>query len=129
VTDWKDISGRIESRDDNANLGGTMRLGEQKCNLKIDSLAYKVYNKSSTIFERHRHRYEVNNSYIHSLEKNGLIISGLSDGSERLVEIVELEDHPWFLACQFHPEFTSNPRDGHFLFTSFINAAINFSRR
>lgn len=129
VTEWQDLTGITESRDDNVNLGGTMRLGEQKCNLKIDSLAYQVYHKSDTIFERHRHRYEVNNNYVRQLEDHGLVISGLSDGSEKLVEIVELKDHPWFLACQFHPEFNSNPRSGHLLFTAFINAAINFSRR
>jgi CTP synthase len=128
INEWQNLDGDIQSRSYNTNLGGSMRLGEQKCHLKIDSLAHMIYNTPS-IFERHRHRYEVNNNYLSQLKDNGLIISGLSDGAEQLVEIVELNNHPWFLACQFHPEFTSNPRFGHPLFISFIKAAINFSRR
>ena len=108
-----------------SDLGGTMRMGEQECRLSSDSLSRKVYG-ADTIKERHRHRYEVNNKYVDELEKAGLRIADKSmDGS--LVEVVEVVDHPWFIACQAHPEFTSTPRDGHPLFTSFITAALAFN--
>ena len=123
ITEWQDNTGVKKERNLNSDLGATMRLGNQTSVLKSDSLAYNIY-KESKVTERHRHRYEVNNCYKEDLEKSGLIFSGESDG-EGLVEIIELpkEIHPWFFACQFHPEFTSNPRDGHKLFTAFIKAA------
>ena len=121
ITEWKDESGNLETRDENSNLGGTMRLGEQECKLVENSNAREIYGQAS-IFERHRHRYEVNDLLINKIEKAGLKVSGRSaDGN--LVEMVELVNHPWFVACQFHPEFTSTPRDGHPLFESFIKAA------
>ena len=120
IEEWLDKKGSVEYRDVNSNIGGTMRLGEQECILKQDSNVYKAY-KADSIFERHRHRYEFNNEYKNLLEKNGLIISGCSsDGT--LVEVVELKGHPWFLGCQFHPEFTSKPVEGHPLFMAFINS-------
>jgi len=122
ITEWKDEYGQLETRDEASDLGGTMRLGAQKCQLQLDSLVFNTYGKE-VITERHRHRYEFNNNYLETLEQAGLRISGKSmDG--RLVEVVEVADHPWFVACQFHPEFTSTPRKGHPLFTGFINAAI-----
>jgi CTP synthase len=121
ITEWKDESGNVETRDENSNLGGTMRLGGQECKLVEKSNAREIYGQAS-IVERHRHRYEVNDLLINKIEKSGLKVSGRSvDGS--LVEMIELDDHPWFVACQFHPEFTSTPRDGHPLFESFIKAA------
>jgi CTP synthase len=121
ITEWLDASGQIESRDENTDLGGSMRLGGQRCQLSEGSLARELYGREE-IVERHRHRYEFNNRYLEALEQAGLRVSGRSaDG--RLVEMVELPDHPWFLACQFHPEFTSKPRDGHPLFSGFIRAA------
>ncbi|MFT5451086.1 MAG: CTP synthase [Enterobacterales bacterium] len=122
ITEWLNEDGVIETRDRDSDLGGTMRLGAQTCKLKEGSLAAKLYGKTE-IVERHRHRYEVNNSFVPDLEKAGLTISGRSVDSD-LVEMIELEEHPWFVACQFHPEFTSTPRDGHPLFTGFIEAAI-----
>ena len=120
IEEWLDKKGSVELRDINSNIGGTMRLGEQECILQKDSNAYNAY-KMNSIFERHRHRYEFNNAYKSILEKNGLIISGSSaDGT--LVEVVELKDHPWFLGCQFHPEFTSKPVKGHPLFKDFVSA-------
>ena len=124
ITEWKDKSGSIEKRNQNVNMGGTMRLGAQECKLLPNSLAHKIYS-SDTIFERHRHRYEVNNQLIEKLTDKQLVVSGRSIGFENLVEIIELPEHPWFFACQFHPEFTSSPKRGHPLFTSFINAALN----
>ncbi len=125
ITEWRDRSGQTEERDENSDLGGTMRLGGQECSLTPGSLAATSYD-SDVIVERHRHRYEFNNNYREVLEKAGMVFSGWSmDG---LAEIVELPAHPWFLACQFHPEFTSNPRTGHPLFTGFITAAREFSR-
>ena len=122
ITEWKDESGQIEQRSESSDLGGTMRLGAQQCRLEKDSLAHQAY-KQEVITERHRHRYEVNNSFIDQLEEAGLKVSGRSmDGS--LVEMVEIADHPWFVACQFHPEFTSTPRAGHGLFEGFIGAAV-----
>ena len=121
ITEWQREDGTIETRDENTDLGGTMRLGGQPCRLNSGSLVKKVYGKE-VIVERHRHRYEFNNQYREPLANAGLIFSGISI-DENLVEVVEVADHPWFLACQFHPEFTSTPRDGHPLFTSYINAA------
>ena len=128
VTEWEDKSGAIEKRSHDTDLGGTMRLGSQECNLVSGSLAHQVYG-SRTIFERHRHRYEVNNELIGQLINKGLVISGQSVGREKLVEMIELKDHPWFLACQFHPEFTSTPKHGHPLFISFIKAALSRQKR
>jgi CTP synthase len=122
ITEWLDASGNVEQRDEGADLGGTMRLGGQKCRLREGSLARKLYGRD-IITERHRHRYEFNNNYRDIFQKHGLLLCGLSM-DEMLVEIIEIPDHPWFLACQFHPEFTSNPRDGHPLFTGFIEAAL-----
>jgi CTP synthase len=122
ITEWLDEKGQRELRDENADLGGTMRLGAQRCRLQPNTRARKLYGKDE-ILERHRHRYEFNNAYRDALTDNGMVLSGFSvDGM--LVEMVELPDHPWFLACQFHPEFTSTPRDGHPLFTGFIRAAL-----
>jgi CTP synthase len=122
ITDWHDEAGQVKRRDEHSDLGGTMRLGGQNCRLEPGSLARAVYGKPQ-IRERHRHRYEFNNRYLDILKDNGLRFSGWSlDG--RLVEIIELPDHPWFIACQFHPEFTSTPRDGHALFCGFIEAAV-----
>jgi CTP synthase len=121
VTEWKTAAGEIERRSEDSDLGGTMRVGAQQCALAKDSLTRTLYG-ADTISERHRHRYEVNPRYVETLEKAGLRIAGRSlDG--QLVEVIELPDHPWFVACQFHPEFTSNPRDGHPLFSGFIAAA------
>ena len=114
ITEWQTGSGERQERDEESDLGGTMRLGAQRIDLKKDSLAATMYG-SEEIYERHRHRYEVNNNYRDVLEKAGMQFSGLS--VDDLVEMVELPDHPWFVASQFHPEFTSNPRDGHPLFT------------
>ena len=123
ISEWMDADGSKQIRDESTNLGGTMRLGGQRCQLAEGTLARKVYNKAE-ITERHRHRYEVNNTYLEELVRHGLIISGSSaDGS--LVEMIELENHPWFLAGQFHPEFTSNPRASHPLFKEFVLAARN----
>ncbi len=122
ITEWLDREGRVEKRDAGADLGGTMRLGGQACALAADSLARKVYG-ADTIVERHRHRYEVNNIYLNRLQQAGLKVSGKSE-DDRLCEMVELPDHPWFIGCQFHPEFTSSPRAGHPLFTAFVRAAL-----
>ena len=124
ITEWQDDSGTIEHRDEKSDLGGTMRLGGQKCRLVSGSLGHRVYGKD-VINERHRHRYEFNNRYLKPLEDAGLRVCGKSlDG--RLVEMIEIPDHPWFLACQFHPEFTSTPRGGHPLFTGFVRAAAEY---
>jgi len=121
ITEWQDHNGQLETRDKDSDLGGTMRLGAQKCRIQTDSLVFDMYQKD-VITERHRHRYEFNNNYMEKLEQAGLSFSGKSiDG--RLVEVVEIKDHPWFLACQFHPEFTSTPRKGHPLFSGFVQAA------
>ena len=126
VTEWKDASGKIEHRDENSNLGGTMRLGGQKCLIKKSSLSHKLYKKL-TITERHRHRYEVNPEFKNQLIAGGMDIVGTSlDGN--LAEMIEIKKHPWFLGCQFHPEFTSNPRDGHPIFNDFIAKAIKIKR-
>ncbi len=121
VTEWKTHDGKVEKRNLNADMGGTMRLGGQKCHLVSGSLTRKLYG-SDEITERHRHRYEVNGELIEALEKAGLKVSGRSLDA-KLVEMVELPDHPWFIGCQFHPEFTSTPRKGHALFTGFVEAA------
>ena len=122
ITEWLDKSGKLETRQADSDLGGTMRLGGQQCSLREGSLARKLYGQE-VITERHRHRYEFNNRYRDVLQKNGMLLSGLSM-DEMLVEMIELPTHPWFIGCQFHPEFTSNPRQGHPLFTGFIEAAL-----
>ena len=122
ITEWQTASGEMETRTETSDLGGTMRLGGQECALTPGSNAHDCYGKD-VIVERHRHRYEVNNNLLPELQAGGLNISGRSvDGA--LVEVVEVADHPWFVACQFHPEFTSNPRYGHPLFTGFVSAAL-----
>lgn len=121
VTEWQKLDGETELRDEDSDLGGTMRLGAQDVYLGEGTLARAAYEGAAQIRERHRHRFEVNNNYRESLSAAGLSFSGTS--VDDLVEIIELGDHPWFLASQFHPEFTSNPRDGHPLFTSFVKAA------
>ena len=128
ITEWLDREGRIEERDANSDLGGTMRLGGQSCALVEGSLARKIYG-AERINERHRHRYEVNNAYLPRLEQAGMKVSGLSAEGKVLCEMIELpaegeQAHPWFVGCQFHPEFTSNPRTGHPLFISFVQAAL-----
>jgi len=122
ITEWLDASGKVEQRSEHSDLGGTMRLGGQRCRLREGSLARRLYGQE-IVTERHRHRYEFNNHYRDVFQKHGMVLSGLSM-DETLVEIIELPDHPWFIACQFHPEFTSTPRDGHPLFTGFIEAAL-----
>ncbi len=122
ITEWVNADGKTEMRDENADLGGTMRLGSQDCHLVEGSLAKATYGRD-VIIERHRHRYEVNNNYVDQLQKAGLRIGGWS-ADDTLVEMVEIPDHPFFVGCQFHPEFTSTPRDGHPLFSGFINAAV-----
>ena len=124
ISEWMNADGRIETRNIHSDLGGTMRLGGQECRLGEDTLARRIYG-SDHIVERHRHRYEVNNQYLPQLEKAGLRVSGKSS-SHDLCEMIELPDHPWFVGCQFHPEFTSSPRNGHPLFESFVRAAIAF---
>jgi CTP synthase len=120
ITEWQTSAGAVEERSEDSDLGGTMRLGAQRVDLAKGSLAAATYGKQQ-ISERHRHRYEVNNHYRERLERAGLRFSGLS--VDDLVEVIELPGHPWFVASQFHPEFTSNPRDGHPLFTGFVLAA------
>ncbi len=126
ITEWQNKDGKVEKRDANSNLGGTMRLGAQPCTVRPDTLSHRIY-QSDTVSERHRHRYEVNNHYVPRLEASGMIISARTN-AESLPEMAELDSvkhpHPWFYGCQFHPEFTSTPRDGHPLFTSFIKAAL-----
>ena len=124
ITEWRDASGKVEHRNEGSDLGGTMRLGGQQCQLQNDTLAKNLY-RQDIIIERHRHRYEFNNTYRDRLEATGMRIAGLSMDGE-LVEIIEMPDHPWFIGCQFHPEFTSTPRDGHPLFTGFIEAANDY---
>ncbi|MDB4661520.1 CTP synthase [Gammaproteobacteria bacterium] len=123
ITEWNDISGKKEQRNKNSDLGGTMRLGGQVCKLKKSSKVFKMYKKHE-IIERHRHRYEVNPKYVDQFSNSGLNLVGTSlDG--KLIEMIEISDHKWFLACQFHPEFTSNPRDGHPIFNSYIKSTID----
>jgi CTP synthase len=126
ITEWLDERGDLQTRHDASELGGTMRLGAQKALLTVGSHAHKIYG-AIEIIERHRHRYEVNNRYIAQLEAAGLTISGYS-ADQHLVEMIEIADHPWFVACQFHPEFTSSPRGGHPLFASFVAAAMTRSK-
>ena len=123
ITEWLNADGLKERRDENSDLGGTMRLGGQECRLLDDTRVRNLYGKE-IILERHRHRYEFNNNYRARLEQSGMKVAGIS-ADEKLVEIVELSDHPWFVGCQFHPEFNSTPRDGHPLFTGFIRAALS----
>jgi len=124
ITEWQDRDGRVEHRDANSNLGGTMRLGGQECLLKPGSMVREIYG-ADRIIERHRHRYEVNNHYLPRLEQAGLRVSGVSATQDGLCEMIELSGHPWFVGCQFHPEFTSTPRGGHPLFNAFIRAAAS----
>ena len=127
IDEWQDRDGQIEKRDIHANMGGTMRLGAQEVELMGGTLAKTIYGQQF-IRERHRHRYEVNNFYLPQLQEAGLVIGGVSTGHEHLVEAIELPDHPWFFACQFHPEFTSTPRKGHPLFTAFIKSALAYKK-
>ncbi|OYY81578.1 MAG: CTP synthetase, partial [Hydrogenophilales bacterium 16-62-9] len=124
ITEWLDRDGQIEKRSQLSDLGGTMRLGGQPCELKAGTLARETYG-AANITERHRHRYEVNNTLLAELEAKGLVVAGRAPGTD-LCEMVELPTavHPWFVGCQFHPEFTSNPRNGHPLFISFVKAAL-----
>ena len=124
ITEWTTSEGGVETRGEKDDLGGTMRLGAQVCHLAEGSTSAEAYG-ATEITERHRHRFEVNNNYVAKLEAAGLRIAGRSVDGE-LVEVVEVPDHPWFVACQFHPEFTSTPRYGHGLFTGFISAALNY---
>lgn len=126
ITEWTEADGHTEVRDEDTDLGGTMRLGGQECHLVEGSFAKQTY-AADRIIERHRHRYEVNNNYVEAIQQAGLRIGGWS-ADKSLVEVVEIPDHPWFIACQFHPEFTSTPRDGHPLFSGFVNAAVEFSK-
>ena len=123
ITEWQDLERGQQVRDEKSDLGGSMRLGAQEARLMPGSLAQAMYGKAS-IFERHRHRYEFNNHYLDELTAAGLSFSGFS--ADGLVEFIELRSHPWFVASQFHPEFTSTPRDGHPLFTGFVRAAREY---
>lgn len=127
ITEWRDENGNVEVRSEQSDLGGTMRLGSQPCQLTSGSLVHQLYG-SDVIVERHRHRYEVNNMLLKQIEAAGLRIAGRS-GDDQLVEIIEIPNHPWFVACQFHPEFTSTPRDGHPLFAGFVKAATEYQKR
>ena len=124
IAEWIDAEGKKELRSEDSDLGGTMRLGSQVCHLVPGSMAHRIYG-SEQIEERHRHRFEVNNNYLPALKEAGLVIGGLSH-DKTLVETIELPNHPWFFASQFHPEFNSTPRDGHPLFEGFINAALDY---
>lgn len=121
ITEWKNADGSTEQRDESSDLGGTMRLGSQPCHLEEGTRIREIYG-APVIHERHRHRYEVNDNYVSTLQEHGMVIAGWSQ-DKSLVEMVELPEHAWFVACQFHPEFTSRPRGGHPLFTSYIQAA------
>jgi CTP synthase len=127
ITEWLDADGKVEQRTDRSDMGGTMRLGSQNCNLKANTKAREIYGKD-IVSERHRHRYEVNNNYVAQLEEAGLKISGLS-ADNQLVEMIEIPTHPWFVAGQFHPEFNSTPRDGHPLFQGFVAAAYKYQKQ
>ncbi|MFV0476927.1 MAG: CTP synthase [Parahaliea sp.] len=122
ITEWQNVDGSTQTRDENSDLGGTMRLGAQLCHLEEDSKVREIY-ASESVMERHRHRYEINNNYLPQLQAAGVRIGGWS-ADRSLVEMIELPQHPWFVACQFHPEFTSSPRGGHPLFSSYIEAAL-----
>ncbi|MCK5819591.1 MAG: CTP synthase [Psychromonas sp.] len=126
LTEWIDKSGEVKKRNETSDLGGTMRLGAQLCHLKEGSQVFEMYG-CAAIFERHRHRYEVNNNLLPILEKAGLLVTGLSE-DKKLVEIIEYSNHPWFVAVQFHPEFTSTPRDGHPLIKGFVKSAIEHQK-
>ncbi|MGV7963067.1 CTP synthase (glutamine hydrolyzing) [Photorhabdus tasmaniensis] len=126
ITEWRDEEGNLEVRSEESDLGGTMRVGGQPCHLTKDSLVHTLYG-ADTIVERHRHRYEVNNLLLKRIENAGLRVAGRSVDN-KLVEIIEIPDHPWFVACQFHPEFTSTPRDGHPLFAGFVKAAGKYQK-
>ncbi len=126
ITEWQNVDGTTETRDENSDLGGTMRLGAQECHLEPGTMVREIYGKES-VMERHRHRYEINNNYIERLVEAGVRVCGWS-ADRSLVEMIELPAHPWFVACQFHPEFTSRPRGGHPLFTSYIEAALEHAR-
>ena len=127
ITEWMTAEGDVECRDEESDLGGTMRLGGQECIVDADSTIFACYGKER-IKERHRHRYEFNNNYLGVLQDAGLKLTGKSIDS-KLVEVIEAPDHPWFVGCQFHPEFTSTPRDGHPLFSGFIGAAVDYQTR
>jgi CTP synthase len=129
VTEWQNRDGTVEKRTAQSNLGGTMRLGAQPCEIVSGSLANRVYG-ATTVAERHRHRYEVNNHYLPRLEAAGLVVGAWAKSALAgdLCEMIELADHPWFFGCQYHPEFTSNPRRGHPLFIAYINAALARAR-
>jgi len=126
IMEWMTEDGDLETRDVDSDMGGTMRMGEQECLLTAESTTTKIYGDLS-IKERHRHRYEVNDHYVPALEAAGMLVAGRSVDNS-LVEVIELKDHPWFVATQFHPEFTSTPRKGHPLFSSFINAALEHKK-
>lgn len=127
ITEWQDAEGKVETRTENSDLGGTMRLGAQQCHLISGTQTREIYG-ADTIEERHRHRYEVNNNLLPQIEAAGLKVSGLS-ADKKLVEIIEIPNHPWFVAAQFHPEFTSTPRDGHPLFSGFVKAAKEHQKK
>ena len=126
ITEWMNADGSAQQRNESSDKGGTMRLGAQPCHLEPDSMVRTIYG-ADTVEERHRHRYEVNNNYLDRLRDAGMKVAGWSE-DRSLVEMIELPQHPWFVACQFHPEFTSSPRGGHPLFTSYIEAAIAHAR-
>jgi len=128
ITEWKDADGTIKQRDENSDLGGTMRLGAQSSDVSPDTLAHRIYG--DVVTERHRHRYEANVNYLDQLRKAGLVISALTQ-REQLTEIVELPQsvHPWFIGVQFHPEFKSTPWNGHPLFNAFIKAAVEHQKQ
>jgi len=129
VTEWQNRDGTIEQRSAQSDLGGTMRLGAQPCELVPGTLAHRIYG-ATTVAERHRHRYEVNNHYLPRLEATGLVVGARAKSAiaDDLCEMIELDDHPWFFGCQYHPEFTSNPRRGHPLFIAFVKAALERQR-
>ena len=127
IADWIDASGNKESRTEDSDLGGTMRLGSQVCHLVPGSMAHGIYGNDQ-VEERHRHRFEVNNNYLPALKEAGLVVGGLSH-DKTLVETIELPNHPWFFASQFHPEFNSTPRDGHPLFEGFVSAALKYQKQ
>ena len=127
INEWLDEEGKVEYRNADSDLGGTMRLGSQLCHIVKGTKTYDVYG-SETIYERHRHRFEVNNNYREQLSKAGLVFSGLST-DKTLVEVIENPNHPWFIAGQFHPEFNSTPRDGHPLFEGFIAASFEHQKQ
>jgi CTP synthase len=126
ITEWLNADGSKERRSQASDLGGTMRLGAQRCHLEEGSNVRTMY-RHAEIVERHRHRYEVNGNFLPRLQEAGLRVAGWS-ADHTLVEVIEMPGHPWFVACQFHPEFTSTPRDGHPLFSGFVEAAVRFAR-